>query len=105
MSDSPAHHPDRPASAGPSPAPPGSIPSASKSTLKASPSELAPRDAIGPYRILEKIGEGGMGEAYLADQTFPVRRRVALKLIKLGMDTKEVVARFESERQALALLN
>jgi serine/threonine protein kinase/Tfp pilus assembly protein PilF len=60
---------------------------------------------VGPFRLLEKIGEGGMGEVYLADQTSPVRRRVALKLIKLGMDTKEVVARFESERQALALLN
>jgi non-specific serine/threonine protein kinase/serine/threonine-protein kinase len=60
---------------------------------------------VGPFRLLEKIGEGGMGEVFLADQTSPVRRRVALKLIKLGMDTKEVVARFESERQALALLN
>ena len=75
-------------------------------TLTAPPS--APSSllgTIGPYRLLEKIGEGGMGEVYLADQTSPVRRRVALKLIKLGMDTKEVVARFESERQALALLN
>ncbi|MFC1573008.1 tetratricopeptide repeat protein [Candidatus Eisenbacteria bacterium] len=60
---------------------------------------------IGPYRILEKLGEGGMGVVYLAEQTEPVRRRVALKVIKLGMDTKQVVVRFESERQALALMD
>jgi non-specific serine/threonine protein kinase/serine/threonine-protein kinase len=57
------------------------------------------------YRFLEKVGEGGMGEVYLADQERPVRRRVAIKLIKVGMDTKQVVARFESERQALAMMN
>ncbi len=62
-------------------------------------------EAIGPYKILEPLGEGGMGEVYLAEQTKPVRRRVALKIIKLGMDTKEVIARFESERQALAMMN
>ncbi len=60
---------------------------------------------IGPYRILEALGEGGMGTVYLAEQHEPIRRRVALKVIKLGMDTKEVLARFESERQALALMN
>ena len=60
---------------------------------------------IGHYRILEKIGEGGMGEVYRAEQTEPMRRTVALKVIKLGMDSKEVVARFESERQALALMD
>jgi tRNA A-37 threonylcarbamoyl transferase component Bud32 len=60
---------------------------------------------IGPYRILEVLGEGGMGTVYLAEQREPVRRRVALKLIKLGMDTKAVVTRFEQERQALALMN
>src|SRR5580698_10637031 len=60
---------------------------------------------IGPYQLLERIGEGGMGEVWLAEQREPVRRRVAIKLIKLGMDTGEVVARFESERQALALMN
>ncbi|MCH7476818.1 MAG: hypothetical protein IIA14_01805 [SAR324 cluster bacterium] len=61
-------------------------------------------DHIGPYRILEPLGEGGMGTVYLAEQSEPVRRRVALKLIKLGMDSKQVIARFELERQALDLL-
>jgi eukaryotic-like serine/threonine-protein kinase len=61
--------------------------------------------AIGPYRLLERIGEGGMGEVWLAEQTYPVRRRVALKLVKAGMDTREVIARFETERQALALMD
>ena len=60
---------------------------------------------IGPYKLLEKIGEGGFGVVYLAEQKKPIRRRVALKIIKLGMDTKQVVARFEAERQALALLD
>lgn len=61
--------------------------------------------SIGPYKLLERIGEGGMGEVFLAEQEEPVRRRVALKLIKPGMDTREVIARFEAERQALALMN
>lgn len=60
---------------------------------------------VGPYRIMRKIGEGGMGLVFEAEQEEPVRRRVALKLIKWGMDTKAVVARFESERQALAMMN
>jgi len=60
---------------------------------------------IGPYRLLQLIGEGGMGEVWLAEQKAPIRRTVALKLIKAGMDTKAVVARFESERQALAMMD
>jgi len=60
---------------------------------------------IGHYRLLERIGEGGYGIVYLAEQEKPVRRRVALKIIKLGMDTKKVIARFEAERQALALMD
>src|SRR5579883_1676435 len=59
----------------------------------------------GRYRLLQRIGEGGMGEVWLSEQTEPVRRRVALKLIKAGMNTREVIARFESERQALALMD
>jgi serine/threonine protein kinase len=62
-------------------------------------------EQIGPYRILEKIGEGGMGVVYKAEQRDSMRRLVALKVIKLGMDTREVVARFEAERQALALMS
>lgn len=60
---------------------------------------------IGPYRLLEQIGEGGMGVVYMAEQTQPVRREVALKVIKPGMDSKQVIARFEVERQALALMD
>jgi WD40 repeat protein/serine/threonine protein kinase len=59
---------------------------------------------IGPYKLLQKIGEGGFGVVYMAEQIEPVRRRVALKIIKLGMDTKQVIARFEAERQALAMM-
>jgi WD40 repeat protein/serine/threonine protein kinase len=62
-------------------------------------------DRIGHYRLLEQIGEGGCGVVYMAEQTEPIRRRVAFKVIKLGMDTKSVVARFEAERQALALMD
>ncbi|MEQ8279766.1 MAG: protein kinase [Deltaproteobacteria bacterium] len=62
-------------------------------------------ERIGPYRVLEVLGEGGMGVVYAAEQTQPIRRRVAIKVIKLGMDTKEVIARFEAERQALAMLD
>ena len=63
-----------------------------------------PGDRIGRYKLLEQIGEGGCGVVYMAEQEEPVRRRVALKVIKLGMDTKNVIARFEAERQALALM-
>jgi serine/threonine protein kinase len=65
----------------------------------------APAGHIGSYRLLQMLGEGGMGEVWLAEQKTPIRRTVALKLIKAGMDTKAVVARFESERQALALMD
>src|SRR5580658_3184777 len=65
----------------------------------------APGTMIGRYKLLQQIGEGGMGVVYMADQEKPVRRRVAVKIIKLGMDTKQVVARFEAERQALALMD
>jgi len=64
-----------------------------------------PGDRIGRYKLLQQIGEGGFGAVYMAEQKEPVKRRVALKIIKLGMDTREVVARFEAERQALALMD
>ena len=64
-----------------------------------------PGTLIGRYKLLQKLGEGGMGVVYMAEQEEPVRRKVAVKIIKLGMDTKQVVARFEAERQALALMD
>ena len=65
----------------------------------------SPGTVLGPYKLLEQIGEGGMGTVWMAQQTEPVRRLVALKLIKAGMDSKPVLARFEAERQALALMD
>src|SRR5262245_17466602 len=64
-----------------------------------------PGTVIGPYKLLEQIGEGGMGTVWMAQQQEPVKRVVALKLIKPGMDSKQVIARFEAERQALALMD
>jgi eukaryotic-like serine/threonine-protein kinase len=64
-----------------------------------------PGDKIGHYKLLQQIGEGGCGVVYMAEQEEPIRRRVAFKVIKLGMDTKQVIARFEAERQALALMD
>jgi len=64
-----------------------------------------PGTVIGPYKLLQKIGEGGFGVVYMADQTEPVKRRVALKIIKPGMDSRQVIARFEAERQALAMMD
>ena len=64
-----------------------------------------PGTIIGPYKLMEQIGEGGMGLVFVAEQQHPVRRKVALKVIKPGMDTRQVVARFEAERQALALMD
>jgi eukaryotic-like serine/threonine-protein kinase len=76
-------------------------------TLSRRPStpEEKPGDMIGRYKLLQKIGEGGCGVVWMAEQEEPVRRRVALKVIKLGMDTKAVIARFEAERQALAMMD
>ena len=64
-----------------------------------------PGVTVGRYKLLQEIGEGGMGVVYMAEQREPVRRKVALKVIKPGMDTRAVVARFEAERQALALMD
>ncbi len=74
-------------------------------TLDTSPLQETPGTVIGRYKLLEKIGEGGMAVVYMAEQQEPVHRKVALKIIKLGMDTRQVIARFEAERQALALLD
>src|SRR5262249_17475327 len=64
-----------------------------------------PGTVIGPYKLLEQIGEGGMGLVFMAEQTHPVRRKVALKVLKPGMETRQVVARFEAEHQALAMMD
>ncbi len=72
---------------------------------KSVPSPNLPAIQIGPYKLLQQIGEGGMGVVYMAEQTEPVERRVALKIIKPGMDTRQVIARFEAERQALAMMD
>ncbi len=64
-----------------------------------------PGTQIGPYKLMELIGEGGMGLVYVAEQTDPIRRKVALKILKPGMDTRQIVARFEAERQALAIMD
>jgi len=74
-------------------------------TLEDSPLTEGPGTVIGRYKLLEKIGEGGMAYVYMAEQDKPLYRRVALKIIKLGMDTKQVIARFEVERQALAMMD
>src|SRR6266508_1804983 len=73
--------------------------------MVAAPLTEGPGTVIGRYKLLEKIGEGGMGVVYMAEQREPVIRKVAFKIIKLGMDTRQVVARFEAERQALALMD
>ena len=73
--------------------------------LTAAPVGEKPGDRIGPYKLLEQIGEGRFGVVFKAEQERPVRRHVAVKVIKLGMDTREVVARFEAERQALAMMD
>src|SRR3954452_2708329 len=77
----------------------------SQGTPEQTPSPEAPGAVIGPYKLVEQIGEGGMGTVWMAQQTAPVKRLVAVKLVKAGMDSKQVVARFEAERQALALMD
>jgi eukaryotic-like serine/threonine-protein kinase len=78
-----------------------------ESELKATVAAIAESASpvIGRYHLLQRIGEGGMGDVWLAEQKEPIRRRVALKLIKAGMDSRQIIARFESERQALALMD
>src|SRR5207249_1292599 len=71
----------------------------------AEPTQEAPGTVIGPYKLLQQLGEGGMGTVFMAEQTQPVQRKVALKIIKAGMDSKQVIARFEAERQALAMMD
>ncbi len=77
----------------------------SSATTRKAPLPHTATEFLGPYRLVQKVGEGGMGEVWLAEQTAPLRRKVALKLIKAGMDTSQVIARFEAERQALALMD
>ena len=80
-------------------------PPANKTIALSIPLTEKPGDRIGRYKLLQQIGEGGCGVVYMAEQEEPVRRRVALKVIKLGMDTRSVIARFEAERQALAMMD
>ena len=77
----------------------------SVATVDEPPLTESPGTVIGPYKLIEQIGEGGMGTVWMAQQTEPVRRLVAVKLIKAGMDSGQVIARFEAERQALALMD
>jgi serine/threonine protein kinase/tetratricopeptide (TPR) repeat protein len=74
-------------------------------TVNEQPVGEGPGTIIGPYKLLQQIGEGGMGTVWMAQQTEPVKRQVAVKLIKAGMDSRQVIARFEAERQALALMD
>src|SRR6266446_1384726 len=81
------------------------VPTTGRTVAFSLPPAEKPGDRIGRYKLLEQIGEGGCGVVYVAEQEEPVRRRVALKVIKLGMDTKQVIARFDAERQALAMMD
>src|SRR5439155_5212425 len=74
-------------------------------TVDKPPLRETPGAVIGPYKLLQPIGEGGMCTVFMAEQTAPVQRKVALKVIKAGMDSKQVIARFEAERQALAVMD
>ena len=87
------------------PRPRSTLPESSRFQELAQSADETLGSRIGPYKLLQKIGEGGCGVVYMAEQEQPVRRRVALKIIKLGMDTKNVIARFEAERQALAMMD
>src|SRR6516162_1826333 len=69
------------------------------------PTTERPGTVIGPYKLLQQIGEGGMGTVYMAEQSHPVQRKVAVKIIRPGMDSRQIIARFEAERQALALMD
>ena len=80
-------------------------PTASEATQQFSSSDLLPKTFAGRYKLLQQIGEGGFGLVYMADQMEPVRRRVAIKVLRSSMDSKSVLARFESERQALAMMD
>jgi tetratricopeptide (TPR) repeat protein/tRNA A-37 threonylcarbamoyl transferase component Bud32 len=86
-------------------APAAGTPASAQSATKPRSEEETIGSMIGRYELLEKIGEGGFGVVYVAEQREPVKRRVALKIIKLGMDTRQIVARFEAERQALAMMD
>jgi serine/threonine protein kinase/tetratricopeptide (TPR) repeat protein len=77
----------------------------SPATVDDTPIAEKPGTVIGPYRLMEQVGQGGMGLVFVAEQVEPIRRKVALKIIKPGMDTRDVIARFEAERQALALMD
>src|SRR5262249_53138785 len=81
------------------------VPETSAQTIEGLSACEAPGTAIGPDKLLQQIGEGGMGTVYMAEQTEPVHRKVALKIIKQGLDSRQIIARFEAERQALALMD
>src|SRR6266571_1591011 len=85
----------------------GALPLATRgaSAVLDEPLREGPGTVIGPYKLLERIGEGGFGVVFMAEQSQPIRRKVALKVLKPGMDTRQVVASFEAERQALAILD
>ena len=86
------------------PSPPVPAPDTPPTRTTDSPGSIAGQ-RIGPYQLRQKVGEGGMGEVWMAEQIAPIRRQVAVKIIKAGMDTARVIARFDAERQALALMD
>src|SRR5438552_4218316 len=77
----------------------------SRATLDEPPVTERPGTVIGAYKLLQQLGEGGMGTVFMAEQTHPVQRKVALKVIKAGLDSRQIIARFEAERQALAMMD